>query len=132
MLVAQPSLDDDTPLALGQRADLRALAVVCGAYRSPLPARASLGPIEACLSQQMGFRGQLRPIPAATPPTPQPPASVAQTTSEVARFGPPAQVLLECLLSAMAEGGPQPALTSAEAVERLLGEVFQWDVNEFR
>lgn len=67
MLVPQPPLSEDTPLALGQREDLRALAVV----------------------------------------------------------------LLECLLSALAEGGPSP-LTAADSVQRLLGEVFQWDMQQFR
>ncbi|GAB4823864.1 hypothetical protein N2152v2_010910 [Parachlorella kessleri] len=67
VLVPQPNLGEETPLAMGQKQDLRALAIV----------------------------------------------------------------LLECLLSSLAEGGPSPA-TSAEAIERVLGEVFQWDVNEFR
>jgi serine/threonine protein kinase len=58
---------DDTPLALGQREDLRALAVV----------------------------------------------------------------LLECILSALAFSGPSQ-LTSAESIQRLLGEVFSWGVDEFR
>ncbi|KAL4443512.1 hypothetical protein ABPG75_011249 [Micractinium tetrahymenae] len=62
-----PLATDDTPLALGQREDLRALAVV----------------------------------------------------------------LLECMLSALALSGPSQ-LTSAESIQRLLGEVFVWGVEDFR
>ena len=42
-----------------------------------------------------------------------------------------AVVLLECFLSALALSGPSP-LTSAESIQRLLGEVFGWDLAEFR
>lgn len=42
-----------------------------------------------------------------------------------------AVVLLECYLSALARSGPSQ-LTGAEAVQRLLGEVFGWDLEEFR
>ena len=42
-----------------------------------------------------------------------------------------AVVLLECLLSALALGGPSPG-TAAESVQRLLGEVFGWDVPQFQ
>jgi hypothetical protein len=58
---------DDTPLALGRRADLRQLAVV----------------------------------------------------------------LLECVLGALALSGPSE-LTSADAVVRVLGDVFDWDVIQYR
>lgn len=40
-------------------------------------------------------------------------------------------MLLECLLSALALSGPSP-LTSAEAVQRLLCDVFSWSMPEFR
>lgn len=62
-----PLATDDTPLALGQRDDLRALAVV----------------------------------------------------------------LLECIVSALALNGPSQ-LTNAESLQRLLGEVFVWGVDDFR
>lgn len=42
-----------------------------------------------------------------------------------------ALVLLECLLSSLARSGPSAA-TSAEAVQRLLGDVFGYSVEEFR
>ncbi|KAL4858560.1 hypothetical protein ACK3TF_001515 [Chlorella vulgaris] len=62
-----PLVGDETPLAVGQREDLRALAVV----------------------------------------------------------------LLECMLSALAHNGPSP-LTSTDSLQRLLGEVFVWGVDDFR
>lgn len=42
-----------------------------------------------------------------------------------------AVVLLECLLSALAFSGPSH-MTSAESVQRLLGEVFLWSLDDFR
>lgn len=40
-------------------------------------------------------------------------------------------VLLECMLSALAHNGPSP-LTSTDSLQRLLGEVFVWGVDDFR
>jgi serine/threonine protein kinase len=42
-----------------------------------------------------------------------------------------AVVLLEAAIGALADGGPSPA-TSAESFQRLLGEVFDWDVDRFK
>lgn len=42
-----------------------------------------------------------------------------------------AVVLLEAAIGALADGGPSPG-TSAESFQRLLGEVFDWDVDRFK
>lgn len=42
-----------------------------------------------------------------------------------------AVVLLECFLGALSEAGPSDA-TTAEAVQRVLGDVFEWDVERYR
>jgi hypothetical protein len=41
-----------------------------------------------------------------------------------------AVVLLECMLGALSDEGPSP-LTSADAVQRLLGDVFGYDMDAF-
>jgi hypothetical protein len=42
-----------------------------------------------------------------------------------------AVVLFECILGAMSNSGPSD-VTSAESVQRILGEVFEWDFDRYR
>lgn len=70
-------------------------------------------------------------IPPACLPASQPPAPPLPTQTQREDLRALAVVLLECLLSALALSGPSQ-LTSAEAVQRLLGDVFSWSMGEFR
>ena len=81
-----------------------------------------------------GFARRVAMPPVRAQGRQQVPAGGADTPLSLGQQGDRRQlavVLLECFLSALAVGGPSDR-TSTDAVLRVLGDVFDWDVEAFR